>query len=69
MGMMGFMMLFWILVIVAVIAGIVWVVRQSSDGSSSAPGRPDQALNILRERYARGEVTKEEFERMRRELK
>ena len=67
-GMMLIMMLFWVLVIAAIIAGIVWVVRQASDGTNDGSARQGQALNILRERYARGEITKEEFERMRQDL-
>jgi len=31
--------------------------------------RRDRALEIARERYARGEITKEEFERITRDLK
>jgi putative membrane protein len=30
--------------------------------------RPDRALEILRERYARGEMNREEFEARRRDL-
>ena len=43
---------FWILVI----AGIVALVRGTSGGGGS-----DSALRILEERYARGEVSREEF--------
>ena len=60
------MLLWWGLVIVA----IVLVVRWFSAGGGRGDKRPgeDSALTILRERYARGEVTKEEFEARRRDL-
>ncbi len=61
-GMMLFMFLFWGLVIVGIVVGIRWLVRQ---------GRPevaDSALEILRQRYARGEINREEFEAKRRDL-
>lgn len=32
------------------------------------PGKPSPALEILRERYARGEITSDEYEQMRRRL-
>ncbi|MBI4246096.1 MAG: SHOCT domain-containing protein [Candidatus Rokubacteria bacterium] len=60
--MMLMMLLFWGAVIAAVIVGIRWLVRQ---GSSA---RPDTAIDILRERYARGEINREEFEALRRDL-
>jgi len=54
--MMVMMLVFWGLVIV----GIVLVIK-----CLTTPGRgatSDQALDVLRERYARGEITRDEFE-------
>ncbi|MBI4013490.1 MAG: SHOCT domain-containing protein [Candidatus Rokubacteria bacterium] len=56
------MFLFWILVLVGFVLGLRWLVRQ---GKAS---RPDAALDILRARYARGEIGKEEFEAKKRDL-
>ena len=60
--MMLMMLVFWGLVIWGIVVGIRWLVRQGRDE------RPDHALEILRERYARGEIGKEEFETRRRDL-
>lgn len=66
--MMGGMGLVWILAIV-LIGVIVWAVARVG---GSGPGRRGpsgkDAMEILKERYARGEIEKEEFERMKREL-
>ncbi len=60
---MGLMMLvFWGLIIVALVLGIRWLVTQGREP------RSDSALEILRQRYARGEISKEEFEAMKRDL-
>lgn len=62
------MLLFWGLVI----AGVVLLVRWFGGGpssSSASPGRGKTALEILGERYARGEIGKEEFEQKKRDLK
>ncbi len=61
-GIMLMMFLFWILVLVGFVLGLRWLVSQ---GKAS---RPDAALDILRERYARGEIGKEEFEAKKRDL-
>lgn len=53
------MTLFWVLVIV----GVVALVRAATRG-----GQSESALDILRKRYAAGELTKEQFEQMKRDL-
>jgi putative membrane protein len=60
--MMLMMLVFWGLPIVGAGLGIRWLVRQERDE------RADRALDILRERYARGEIDKEEFDARRRDL-
>jgi putative membrane protein len=64
-GAAGFWMLAGVLVIAVVVLIGVWlIVRSNREARSSSPA----ALDILRERYARGEITKDEFEAARRTL-
>ena len=63
---MGLMMLGMVLFWVAVIAGIVLLVRWFMELSAPRPG--GEALEILRQRYARGEIDREEFEARRQDL-
>jgi putative membrane protein len=57
----------WLMMIgftVAVVVLIVWLIRLSTPGNSSAPGndqRVESALDILQARYARGDISKEEY--------
>lgn len=56
------MLLFWILVILGIVVLVRWL--------AAGPPRdhlPD-ALEILKARYARGEITKEQFEQMKRDI-
>ena len=61
-GMMLMMILFWGLIIVGLVFGIRWLVAEGRES------RSDTALDILRQRYARGEINKEEFETKKQEL-
>lgn len=55
-----FMLLFWGAIIVGAIALVRWMLDQSKGGKS--------ALQILQERYARGEIDKAEFDERKRNL-
>jgi putative membrane protein len=68
-GWMGFgwifMLVFWGLIIAGVIALARWLLAQGT-GARDAPGK--KPLDILKERYARGEIERDEFEQKRRDL-
>ena len=61
-----FMLVFWIAVIVGIIFLVRWVVEQSRSNASSSSG--ESALDILKKRYAEGEIDREEFEQKKRDL-
>jgi putative membrane protein len=63
MPMFGFGMLWWLLVVVIVVLAVRMV------GRGERRDRPgDSAESILRERYARGEIDKAEFDTRLRDL-
>ena len=49
-----------------VITFIVWLVTRR--GCCAAPVSKHEAMDIAKERYARGEITKEEYEQLRKDL-
>ncbi len=67
------MVLFWLLVIFGAILLVVALVRRSSRQSGQgplAPGAPagQTPLDVLNMRYAKGELTKAQYDEMRRDL-
>lgn len=63
---MFFHFIFWVIVIAGVVLLIVWLVRQQ--GKHDPEYRQNAALDILKQRYARGEINKEEFDRMKKDI-
>jgi putative membrane protein len=62
------MWLYRILLIAIVAVVMVLIGRGIGRGAAPTPGPRESALDILKSRYARGEIGEEEFERRRREL-
>jgi len=59
------MIVFWVLVIV----GIVLLVKWAATGTRAPHGTTQEtALEVLQKRYARGEITREQFVQMREDL-
>ena len=69
MGWGGVMMvLFWLLLVVGAVLLLRQLLGLRREQGSPEPSTPRTALNILQERYARGEIGREEFEQKRRDL-
>ena len=62
-----FMFIFWIILIPGIILLVVWLVRRTSYTGKDL-SRKNDAIDILNERYVRGEINKEDFERMKRDI-
>jgi putative membrane protein len=56
------MVVFWI----AIIALVVWGIKRFTQETTTSTS--NGALDIAKERYAKGEISKEEFEQIKRDL-
>jgi putative membrane protein len=72
-GMMGFGsfgmifgFIFFIAVIVGIVFLIVWLVKRF--GNATTDKTSYRSTDILKERYAKGEITKEQFDNMAKDL-
>lgn len=59
-GLFGFNILFWILILV-----FLYLLLQPGTDRNETPSK---AIHILEERYAKGEITKEEFDKIMKDL-
>jgi putative membrane protein len=59
------MMIIWIVILIAIGFGVYYFMNNKS----MIPGVKETPLEILNKRYAGGELTKEEYEQMKNELK
>lgn len=61
-----------LLLVAAIIALVVWYVRKNEKPNAepvpAASSAPESALEIIKTRYAKGEITKEQFDAMKQDL-
>jgi putative membrane protein len=62
------MFVFWALIITGIILLIVWAVKRANYPAEDFKVKGKSALDILKERYAKGEITKKEFETMKKDI-
>lgn len=62
-----FMFIFWILIIVLIIS----IIKENfiGDNKNSIQNKSETPLEILKMRYAKGEITEEQFQDMKEKLK
>jgi len=72
MGMMGygwgFMFLIPIVFLVLIALGAYYLITEFTKTSRPASSRGERALEIIKERYAKGEITREQYLKMKEEL-
>jgi len=62
------MVIFWVLVIAGIVFFVRWLVQNTGSRSHSGLGTGNQAMDTLKERYAKGEISHNEFESMKKEI-
>lgn len=61
-------MFMWLIIIIVIAVTVYLVYNKNIGGGESFGGRQESALDILKKRYAKGEISKEEFERLKQDL-
>ncbi len=62
-------MLIWPIALIVILIAVVWYARDSSlSGVLQTAPRHSTALDVLEERYARGEINRDEYLEKRRDL-
>lgn len=57
--------IFLYIVLALAVVGVISIIKSLAGGKSESPAEEESAMDILRRRYARGEISREEFEEMK----
>ncbi len=63
-----FILLFALAIIAGVIILIIWALRKPVSTQQPQQAPSGKALEVLKERYAKGELTKEEYENIKKDI-
>ncbi|MHB1040985.1 MAG: SHOCT domain-containing protein [Desulfobacteria bacterium] len=64
-GWMVLHLIFWVLLVVGLVLLALWAVRKVSAGAGASG---ESSMDILKKRYARGELSREEYEEKKRDI-
>ena len=62
----GWMIIFWVVIIALIVWGVIALTRLGISPSDTA--QKQDPLDIAKERYAKGEISKEEFQQIKKRL-
>jgi putative membrane protein len=62
----GWMIIVWIVIVGLIVWGVIALTRHTA--KTPGGGEMRNPLGIARERYARGEITREQFEQLKKDL-
>jgi putative membrane protein len=65
---MIFMIVFWVLIIAGLVTLVKWLINNTNSKGVSGVDTSSDAIEILKTRYARGEIKRENYESMRKDL-
>ena len=68
-GMMGFAMGFGMIFMVIFWGAVTWIVVNLVNQSQSSSRKDEDPMEILKQRYAKGEISKKQYEEMKKDLK
>jgi putative membrane protein len=63
-------LIFWAVILIGIVGGIVWLVRSLSGRGPAGqePARRSAGLDVLEERYARGEINRDEYLQKKKDI-
>ena len=62
-------MIFWVVVLIALVVGVVWLLRATmTAGTYHATPRRSAGLDVLEERYAHGEIGRDEYLQKKKDI-
>ncbi len=62
----SWMLILWVVVVALIVWGVITLVKRGNSASGTA--QKHDPLDIARERYAKGEISREEFEEIKKNL-